>query len=381
MKALRVLVSGAGIAGLTATIGLARHGIRPLVVEQAPDVRADGFIITLSSRCCAVAREMGLLEDLKAAANDVARSSYHDRRGRTLLELDYGELFELGEVVQIMRDDLQSVLYRHAATLADFRFGTSVRALDPRPDHVLASFTDGGSEAFDLVIGADGVHSAVRDRAVAPGAVRRHQLGLHAAAFRAPNVLGLARKYEAYLAPRRHTILYTTRGGDLACIFIWRAAGPAPPTDPAARLAWLARVFEDADPTSRRLIAAATPATRVYMDALVQIEMATWRSGRCVLVGDAAHALTQLSGQGASISMIGAWTLATALATAPFAEACARYERAIRPEVERLQPLVRRNAKWYVPHGALQNLGRELTFRLVPAALWVRYFKTKYASA
>ena len=381
MVSPRVLISGAGVAGLTAAICLGRNGVRPVLVEKAPEIRADGFIITLSHHCYELAREMGLLEDLQAMSNDVARSSYHDGSGRAILELDYDRLFEAGSVIQIMRDDLENVLYRHAREHADFMFSNSVSALEDDQDRVQVNFENGQTMAFDIVVGADGVHSAVRQCAFDDNEITQHPLGLHAAAFRATNTLGLTQKYEAYLEPKRHTIVYTTRTGDIACIFIWRSEAAELPSTPEERIAHLATVYHDADPHIRRILDGLTQDTRLYMDALVQIDMPRWHKRRVVLTGDAAHALTQLSGQGASISMAGAHVLAQNLIREPFEKAFSVYEQTVRPHIDLLQPKVRRNAKWYVPANRLQHISRDLAFRLIPNELWVRYFKSKYANA
>lgn len=117
------------------------------------------------------------------------------------------------------------------------------------------------------------------------------------------------------------------------------------------------------------------------MDALIQIEMKKWSKGRVVVVGDAAHSLTLLSGQGASIAFAGASTLAKAIADMPADEALKHYDDTIRPIVSELQPSVRKNAKWYVPGGLGFHLFRDCTMRLLPNELWVRYFKSKYSKA
>ena len=110
----RILISGAGVAGLTAAIWLGKAGFRPLIVEKAPKIRADGFILSLSHHSYHLLREMGILDDLLAVNNQVRSSSYHDRSGRVILTLDYERLFEAGNIIQVMRDDLEQVLLGRA---------------------------------------------------------------------------------------------------------------------------------------------------------------------------------------------------------------------------------------------------------------------------
>jgi 2-polyprenyl-6-methoxyphenol hydroxylase-like FAD-dependent oxidoreductase len=324
---------------------------------------------------------MGILDDLVALNNRIKGSSYHDRSGRAVLDLDYDRLFEEGGVVQIMRDDLESVLYAHAKSGADFLFANSVSKLEQDGNEVMVGFDDGREQAFDVVIGADGLHSRVRQLAFAEGEVIKHRLGLQAAAFRCPNVLGLTHKYEAYMEPNRHTIVYTTRSNDLACIFMWKDDGLNIPPEGQARLDHLSDAFDGADPRSRKLIESRKPDDRVYMEALTQIEMPSWRKGRVCIVGDGAHSLTQISGQGASMAIAGASALARALSEHSPDEAFAEYDTAIRPIVSQLQPATRDNAKWYVPGGVPFHLLRVSAMRFLPNELWVRYFKSKYSRA
>jgi len=378
----RILISGAGVAGLTAAIWLGEAGYRPLIVEKAPEIRADGYILSLSHHCYRLLAEMGVLEKLQILNNQVRESSYYDRRGRAILSLDYARLFEAGNIVQIMRDDLETVLYERAKDCADFIYANSVSAFAERPDSVAVTFEDGRQQEFDLVIGADGLHSRVRDCAFSEREVIKHFLGLHAVAFRSSNLLGLSHQYEAYLEPHRHTIVYTTRNDELACIFIWADAAPTVPNSPRRRLDCLREAYRGADPRARRLIDSRAPDDALYMDTLMQIEMPRWHTmGRVVLVGDAAHALTQLSGQGASLSIAGASTLARALSQMPRADAFQHYQNSIQPIIRRLQPATRKKAWWYVPGGLMSHYLRDWAMRFIPNEVWVRYFKAKYSNA
>jgi len=375
----RILISGAGVAGLTAAIWLGKAGFRPLIVERAPKIRADGFILSLSHHSYHLLRGMGILDDLLAVNNQVRSSSYHDRSGRAILTLDYERLFEAGNIIQVMRDDLEQVLYKHAKDNTDFLFANSVTELQQVGDEVEVTFEDGQKRTFDLVIGADGVHSAIRKCTFGPEEVTRHYLGLHAAAYRCENVLGISHKYEAYLEPNRHTIVYTTRKNDLACIFIWKNSALTVPPPGPEQINYLSEIYRGADSRAVRLIKTLKPHDRIYMEALTQIEMPAWCKGRVAIVGDAAHSLTQLSGQGASMAIRGASTLARALIDRSADHAFANYEATIRPIISEIQPAVRKNKRWYVPGSLAYYLFRDATMRFLPNEIWVRYFQAKYS--
>jgi 2-polyprenyl-6-methoxyphenol hydroxylase-like FAD-dependent oxidoreductase len=152
----RILISGAGVAGLTAAIWLGRNGFRPTLVERSPSVRADGYIVSLSHVSYQYARELGLLDKLRSFETRILTSSYHDRRGRVMVGLARDSLMSGVDVVQLMRDDLQQVLYEAAESVADFRFSTVITKIE-QGERVDVEFGDGRSEEFDVVIGADGL--------------------------------------------------------------------------------------------------------------------------------------------------------------------------------------------------------------------------------
>lgn len=376
----RILVSGAGVAGLTCAAWLGRGGFKPLVIEKAPSIRADGYIISLSHASYHYARELGVLEQIRARNSGIARSSYHDRHGRAMLELDYADLFAGIDVVQIMRDDLQTILHEAAREVADIRLGTTITALEEHGDETAVTFSDGTAATFDVVIGADGLHSNTRSLAWPESAVTRHYLGLHSSAYRLPNTLGLARRFENHMERNRYMCVYTTRDGDLACVFIWQCEERTPP--PAAARAQALNRSYDGAPVLVRQVLDEFPATgSVYMDPLIQIELGSWSRGNTVLLGDAAHCLTLLSGQGASSAFWGACALADALCERDRADAFAHYERTLKPVTTQLQPATRRAARWYVPQTPLRYFVRDAAMRYLPNAFYQRYFKRKYSKA
>jgi 2-polyprenyl-6-methoxyphenol hydroxylase-like FAD-dependent oxidoreductase len=379
-KNSRILISGAGIAGLTCAIWLGRKGFRPVVIEKSPTIRADGYIISLSHASYRYARELGLLEKIVAKDSGIRESSYHDRRGKTMLTLDYSGLFSGIDVVQIMRDDLQGILHEAAAEFADIRLATSIAEITQDNDEVQVIFNDGRREIFDLVIGADGLHSNTRTLAFAEKIMTKHYLGLFSSAYRLPNTLGMQQRFENHMERSRYMCVYTTRDDDLACVFIWQSDEKIAPSA-TERYATLKSSYADAPVVVQRVLESFPQDRDVYMDPLMQIEMRHWRQGNVVLTGDAAHCLTLLSGQGASSAFWGACTLAQALVSYPKAEAMDAYENSFRPTIDKIQPATRLAAKWYVPRTQLRYMLRDSAMRYLPDSYFQRYFKSKYSKA
>ncbi len=379
-KDSRILISGAGVAGLTCAISLARQGFRPVVIEKAPTIRADGFIISLSHASYRYAHKLDLLDKIRERNPGIRRSSYHDKRGNEMLSLDYGKLFSGIDVVQVMRDDLQDILFTAARDLAEIRLASTASRIDQDDSCARVTFDSGAQEEFDVVIGADGLHSNTRCLSFPSDEVTECFLGLFSSAFRLPNKIGLSGRFENHMERSRYMCVYTTRDDDLACVFIWMSnKSKAPPAE--HRYSELQSQFSGAPELVRTVLNDFPRDQSVYMDPLIQIIMRQWSRQNVVLVGDAAHCLTLLSGQGASSAFWGACMLADELNRKSKQEAFGSYENSFRPVIEKIQPATRIAAKWYVPKTAIRYFMRDTAMRYVPNGLFQRYFKKKYSTA
>ncbi len=379
-KSSKVLISGAGIAGLTSAIWLGRHGFRPVVIEKSPTMRADGYIISLSHASYQYARRLDLLEIIAAKNAGIKESSYYDRRGRAMLTLDYRDLFTGIDIVQIMRDDLEKILYEAVQELAEVRLATSISKIAHAGDRTQVTFEDGSADEFDVVIGADGLHSNTRNLSFSAADVTKRYLGFFSSAYRLPNVLGLNERFENHMEQSRYMCVYTTRDPDLACVFIWQSdALAAPPAE--ARFNELQTQFDGAPKVVQEVLGAFPQGQTIYMDPLIQIEMDKWSKGNVVLLGDAAHCLTLLSGQGASAAFRGACNLSDALVGGSKSDAFQIYEKELHPLVTQLQPSTRLAARWYVPRTRTRYFARDALMRYCPNRFFQRYFKKKYSRA
>ena len=374
------MISGAGIAGLTCAIWLGRHGLRPVVIEKSPTIRADGYLVSLSHASYHYAQRLDLLSKVQALKPAIGESSYHDRRGRAMMTLDFRELFAGIDIAQIMRDDLEDVLYDHCLDLAEIRLATSAVSIDQDNDKAMVTFDDGGCEEFDVVIGADGLHSNTRGLSFQATDVNKHYLGLFSSAYRLPNAIGLRGRFENHMERSRYMCVYTTRDDDLACAFIWQSdKATAPPPD--ARPRELQTCYHGAPAVVQTVLQAIPENQTIYMDPVIQIEMKQWWNGNVVLLGDAAHCLTLLSGQGASSAFWGACSLAEALVGQSKIDAFRTYEAALRPVIVDLQRVTRRAARWYIPRTHVRYALRDTAMRYLPNGFYQRYFKNKYSKA
>lgn len=379
-KNKRILISGGGIAGLTAAIWLARAGMKPVIVEKAKTPRVGGFLVALSHQAYLFAQEMDLMPHLRGHDLNITSSSYHDRSGRSLLDLDYTRLFSGLDIIQITRDDLARVLFEQAKDKADIRFGESIQSISQGRNKARVKFTSGAEEEFDIVIGADGVHSAVRQAVFSPGDYKTHYLDLYVAAYKLPNVLGIHNKFETHMERSRYMAVHNTRENDIGAVFVWDAPGARDVPAGPQREDFLLNAYHDTTAAIEKILKHCPKGEAFYMDALSQIDMPTWHKGNCVLVGDAAHCLTLFSGRGAAAAFAGACRLAKAIIEHNDLQTAFRaYEAGTRPIIEDIMPATRNAVCWYVPRSLYNHMIRDNLMRFVPNAVFRKYFRMKYS--
>jgi 2-polyprenyl-6-methoxyphenol hydroxylase-like FAD-dependent oxidoreductase len=182
---MRALICGAGIAGLTLAWLLDRMGRDVQLVERANSLRREGYMIDFFGPGFDAAETMGLLPRLRELAYTITELNYVDRSGRPRAALDYQVMFNSldGRLISLLRGDLALALYERLSQRVVQSYGCSVQALDERAEGVTATLTDGTRWSGDLVIGADGIHSAIRELAFGLESNYLRDLGIHTAAY------------------------------------------------------------------------------------------------------------------------------------------------------------------------------------------------------
>ncbi|MFI6905968.1 FAD-dependent monooxygenase [Nonomuraea sp. NPDC050394] len=341
----KVLISGASIAGPALAFWLNRHGYAVTVVEKAGTLRAGGYPIDVRGTALEVVRRMGILPRL--------RDAHIDLRRLTFLDGDGGEVASIhphavtggvaGKDLEVRRGDLTNALYAAVRDDVEFLFNDSIDTLDQSGDGVDVTFRGGGSRTFDIVVGAEGMHSRTREMLFGPEERFHRYLGYCFAVFTMRNTFGLAHETVMWNTPGRAAALYAVGDNDDVHAFL-NFARPEPPfdafPDPEAQRNLVASVFADAGWEVPGMLAAMREADDVFFDAVSQIRMPSWSSGRVALVGDAAYAPSFLTGQGTSLALVGAYMLAGSLAGRDHAAGLAAYEHGTREFVTMNQGLV-----------------------------------------
>jgi 2-polyprenyl-6-methoxyphenol hydroxylase-like FAD-dependent oxidoreductase len=341
-----VLISGASIAGPALAFWLDRYGFQVTVVEKAGALRGGGYPIDIRGTALEVVRRMGLLPRLRAAHIDTHKISFLDADGGLIASLRPEVLIggDEGRDLEVRRGDLAEVLYDAVRDDVEFLFNDSIATLDDREGGVDVTFRGGARRTFDLVVGADGLHSKTRGLVFGPEERFHRYLGYCFAGFTMRNDFDLSHEGVLWSVPGRSAALYAVGDGDELHGFL-NFTRPDPPFDafrnPDAQRELVASVFAGDGWLVPRMTAAMRAADDLFFDVVSQIHMPRWSAGRVALVGDAAYAPSFMTGQGSSIALVGAYMLAGELATRPgHAEAFAAYEDGAREFVEVNQALV-----------------------------------------
>lgn len=379
---MKVLIVGGGIAGLTLAYALHRNGHEPLVVEKSSHLRDEGYMIDFFGPGYDVSERLGLLSDLEEIHYQIPHLTFVDASGKEKFSVAYTNLRKNlfgGRHYNFMRGDLERLLYSRIDGRVPVRFGMSVESFEQDGTQVEAELTDGSTDTFDLLVGADGVHSHVRALAFGDEREFLRPLGYYTAAFVVNDPdLGenFADAFYTLTVPGRQVAIYPIRGGKLATFFIHKIHQPLTDFSPESVIRELHAAYGDMDWVVPSLLERCGYGP-VYFDEVAQIRLPFWSGGRVVLLGDACQCVSLLAGQGASMAVAGAYVLTEELEASKgdIAGALVRYERRLRPDIEEKQAAGRRMARWFVPDGQVRLAIRETVMRLSakpPASLMLK---------
>ncbi len=365
---MRVLISGGGIAGLTLAYWLRQYYIPAVVIEQANAIRRDGYAIDFFGTGYDVAERMSLIDQLRSRQIPFEALVYVNKDGKTIARLDMRLIRKLteGKYMGLMHTTLEEVLYEALEGTVEVRFGRWITAIEAGPDAVQVTCNDGTTESFDLLIGADGVHSKTRALVFGPEEQFSRSLGYTIACYPLADRYGIGKTFQMYNEPGRMAAAYCTpQADDLLLFFMYQQ--PVPEHVPRSmRLSHLRKVFRGMGWLTEQFLSDVDSSVDVFMDAVIQIQMPTWHQGRVALVGDACDCPTLLSGQGASLAMGGAYLLAKALRdTADYQEAFRRYEQQMSAYVLEQQKSGRSFAKSFLPGSPLGLFVQQAMMRVL----------------
>ncbi|HWD77745.1 MAG TPA: FAD-dependent monooxygenase [Kribbella sp.] len=318
----KVLVVGASIAGPALAHWLRRRGAEVTVVERAPGLRPGGQAVDARGVSKEVIRRMGLDAAVRAACTDTAGAHTVDVDGNVLETFNADDNGGDGYIaeIEILRGDLSEVLYDETHDGVEYIFGDRIAELTQDADGVDVTFATGAERRFDLVVGADGLHSALRTTIFGPHEQFVHHLGLVLAFYSVPNEFGLDRwmiEYQDRQSGRSVGLRPIQDATRAMAIFSFPAAElDVDFRDIAAQKRLLSEQMADLGWLTPRILAHLDDTPDFYLDQVAQVVMDRWHDGRVGLIGDAAYCASPMSGQGTGLALVGAYLLAGELAAA-----------------------------------------------------------------
>jgi 2-polyprenyl-6-methoxyphenol hydroxylase-like FAD-dependent oxidoreductase len=334
---MKVLISGASVAGPSAALWLGRAGHDVTVVEIAPALRKGGYAVDFRGEVfTTVLDRMGVLEDLRSVQTGGNAMRFVDESGRKLMRLPAE--FAGGEL-EVLRADLSRVLYEHSREQATYRFGDSIASLREHSDGVDVRFESGIEETYDLVIGADGMHSVVRRLAWPAQQVVERHLDYYVGGWEVPNTLGISGDTLMYNVPGKLASVGADRRDPALAQTLFVFKSPELEynrRDLDQQKAILLEQFSGLGWHVPELLEALPAATELYFDSISRVRVDRWSTDRIVLLGDAGYGAT-FGALGTGTAVVGAYVLAGELAQGDRRTAFDRYEERLRKAVSKTQ--------------------------------------------
>ncbi len=385
MENRNILVSGAGIAGPSLAYWLSRYGFNTTVVERAPALHQGGYAVDFRGAAhLTVLERMGILDEIRRQQTNMGEVTVVDSAGKPLVSLP--SAFMSGEV-EIQRGDLSRILYNVTKETTEYIFGDSIVSLTETANGVHVNFQRGQPRSFDLVVGADGLHSNVRTLAFDDESAFIRFLGYYIADFTAPNDLNLGHTGLIYNVPAKSAIVSSARNTAEASVGFVFASEPLryDRHDIEQQKTILAGIFAGVGWEVPRLLDAMWDTPELYFDAISQVHIDRLCNGRVVLLGDAGYGAT-VGGLGTGLAIVCSYVLAGELAAAggDYRLAFARYEEQIRDYAQGCQKLAAGAGPFLAPRTRAAIWRRNQMYRMLalpPLAGLFNTMTTKAASA
>lgn len=354
---MRVLISGAGIAGPTLAWFLVKAGARITIVEKSQSLLPHGQNVDMQGSAIKVIKKMGLMDQVRRFNTMEKGTQFIDPKGRPFapFPITEGSSASLTSQFEILRGDLAAILYEATKDHPNinYLFGTTIKEVVSNDDEtVKVELSNGEVQEFDLLVAADGQWSKVRKQIFPPELVNVVDLGMYAVYYTIPRLLSDNDWWNIYLALESRLIsLRPDPHGTIRAMFTlmpckdaqkkaWLEASKG---DRQTQVELLRREFVDAGWQAQRLLDAVDQAPDFYFHVIQQIKMSKWSNSRIVCLGDTAYAPTPLTGMGTSLAIIGAYVLACELSKLDDGEhpskALEAYESTFRPLVEETQKI------------------------------------------
>jgi 2-polyprenyl-6-methoxyphenol hydroxylase-like FAD-dependent oxidoreductase len=334
-------------------------------------LRQGGYAIDFWGAGFDVAQRMGIIPDLNKADLGITEVSLVDENSHRKAGLNYLKLKKLmkGRAFTLLRGDLAKIIYNHLDKDIEIIFGDSIDTIEQNPDKVVVTFQSGVQRIFDLVVGADGLHSNVRNLVFGSEAQFEKYYGYYTSSFTIEDNIYNGKAFQMYNVPCKQAAVYSTNENKTTTFFIFTSPKKLSyqHRHTEAQKQILRSEFENAGWKCAELLSRMDTSPDFYFDVVSQIQMNHWSKDRVTLVGDACDCPSLLSGQGSTLAMVGAYILAGELkeANGNYKVAFAQYENIFKPFIDDKQRIAKNFAKSFVPKSKAGIWMRNVIVRLM----------------
>lgn len=382
MKNTNILISGAGIAGITLAYWLKKWGFNPMVIEKAPSIPQGGYMIDFFGKGVDVAHKMGLKNVLEKVDAGIEEVQFVNKNNKKTGGFKTGKFRRILKkpMYNLRRSELINILYNLSKPEIEIVFSETITALHEHEAGVEVQFASGTSKNFDLVIGADGIHSKVRSLVFGPEEQFEKYFGYHACSYSVPNFIDTNSGYLSYTIPGKQVAVYPGKDNMLTTFFVFKKDKKFESRDPEFQKKYLKEIYADMKWFTPSLLEKLDDTEDFYFDSVSQIKMSNWSKGRISLAGDACDCPSLLSGQGSTLAMVGAYVLAGELKIAHgnYREAFKRYEEIFKPLINNKQKLAEDFSESFVPRNHLQLWIRNTFTNLMFVPLVSKWLANKF---
>lgn len=371
---MKIAINGCGIGGPALAWWLKKYGFEPVIFEKSAALRSGGYIIDFWGSGFDIVEKMGILPALREDSYSIGCVRTVDETGKSTSEIDASVISELtgGRYFSIARSDLSKRIFdacKSPEIDVETRFGLAIDKFEDKGNTVEVQLSDGTVEAFDLVIGADGLHSHIRQLAFGPQDRFEHHLGYYVAAFTIPGYQPRDElTFVSHTKPGRYIARASLRDDQTLILMVFdKRYVDEIPSNEKSEKALVREIFGDMGWEAPAILAKMDEVDDIYFDRVSQIKMQSWTKGRIVLLGDAAACPSLLSGEGTGLAITEAYVLAGELkrANGNHSQAFASYENLLFEHLQKKQKAALRFAGYFSPKNDLSLFARDMMMRIV----------------
>jgi len=366
-----VLISGAGIAGVTLAFWLKKFGFNPTIIEISPTLREGGYAIDFMGAGFDVAEKMGIIPALKKADLNISEIAFVDKDNNQHGSMNYQKIKQAlnNRAFTLLRSDLAKVIYDSLDKETKIIFGDTITEIQQDAEKVQVVLKSGVTRSFDLLVGADGLHSNARNLVFGNESQFEKYYGYYTSSFTTDDFINEGRAFSMFNVPNKQVAVYTIGKEKTATFFIFRSPEKLNYGyhDIKKQKQILKDEFMNVGWKCDELLSNIEKTSDFYFDSISQIKMENWSNGRISLVGDACYCPSLLSGKGSTLAMVGAYILAgeLKLANGNYKPAFAQYENIFKPFIYKKQKSAQSFAKSFVPKSNFGIWLRNQVFKLM----------------